>query len=163
MFICFAVPADGTRINSNERTTVSFTINMYQAGAGEEWEEEKKSQSPSHSLHHYFIGEKNCQKGSGGRNILQFPLPILIMDTWTAQRSPPIHAETPNLQKSQRHWKHNNICQEATAFAQALTSPALSPQTSVSPACLTPVLLRKGFRSPIQPNGFPTQLLLIAG
>lgn len=151
MFICSASPADGTQVNCNEKTTESFTINLYQARRGRE------GVSPP-ILHHYFIGEQNDQKGSGGRSILQFPQPIPITGTWTAQRSRPIHGETPNLQKSQRQWKHNTISEEVTVSAQVPTSPVLPSQHAV-----TPLLPRKDFRSSIQPNVFPTQLRLIAG
>lgn len=126
MFICSASPADGTQVNGNERTTEFFRINLYQAWRG------RGGVSPPPSCIIISQASKKIRKGSGGRSILQFPQPVPITGTWTAQRSPPIHAETPNLQKSQRQWKHNTIYEEVMVFAQVPMSPVLSSQHAVN-------------------------------
>lgn len=112
-----------------------FTIHLYQAwGAGDVSFLPCPSSITIWKFSHNLVW-KNCQKGSGGRNQNISVSSILIMYKWTAQKSLPIHAEIPNRQKSQRHWKDSTFCLCAGAHVPGTMSPNLSSSNMLELLC----------------------------
>lgn len=151
-FICSASPADGTQVNRNERTTESFTINLYQAWRG------GGVSAPPHPASLFHRGAKRSERA---RREKHFTVSSAYsnyghVDSTEIACDPcrnPQFAEVPEAVETHHHfWRGHGV-----------RAGAHVPWVLSSHYAVTPLLPRKGFRSSIQPSVFPTQLQLIAG